>query len=137
MPHVLIVPVLQRVDFLKSEFVFLVLVLWFLSFLFNTTFLIQCFYYCMGLNVRNEIIVIAYNLNMYHNIIYIYIYCKTFPCIARVSDQLLLLLCQNILLVSQVCYVSIFDLSNQISSEHYQSFYEISLVSMVMWLIEQ
>ena len=27
----------------------------------------------MGLNVRNEIIVIAYNLNMYHNIIYIYI----------------------------------------------------------------
>ena len=31
---------------------------------FNTTFLIQCFYYCMGLNMRNEIIVIAYNLNI-------------------------------------------------------------------------
>ena len=39
----------------------------------------------MGLNVRNEIIVIAYNLNMYHNIIYIYIY---FAKLSRASHGL-------------------------------------------------
>ena len=82
MTYVLIVQVLQTIlGFLKSGFVFSVVV--FVIFFYITIF-IQCFYYCMGLNMRNKIIVIAYYLNMYHNIIF---FCRAFPCIARVSNQ--------------------------------------------------